>query len=505
MTRPRALTLLFAGLALALLAAFAGCLPSYTFGGEPLADGGTDATSLPDGTTAPEASSGADGGTDATIDSPPPVDATGDGGSDALPDAPPRNDGSLAPVAIAEAGAKPFSTGFGYQLHLVFARNDGRYWFFFVDDSPGVIKTATSPDLLTWTPGASVPLASGFSLGDGEDFSVAYANLGGRDVVHIVANSVAGTRYEAFHIRATIAGGTIAASTPVALPDTDSAAGSPSGQTCPQAGPATVIAADGHVWDVTAWTGHASTTCDTNVYVSPGADTGTSWDPSPFAHDGYFVSVPSYAFGHDLVSLPEAGVVMAVWPDEDNTAQTLFDSFGWALSPTFDGGGPGTTGVLPDASAELFAGTGAASSYDDWTTCRLTDTSVHVLRHVLAPAGSTLSAFQEVVYDGAGWQSTAPAPPAVASLSNTGVVLVSDATPAHGILLATIGTDNAVNLAKWTPGGAWGALKSIPATAPRQSLGGTGCGNDHPAIFWTEGAGSPYAIQRVDVSSLLGP
>jgi hypothetical protein len=58
-------------------------------------------------------------------------------------------------------GSKSFATGFGYQLHLVFAQNDGRYWFFYVDDNASVIETLASTDLVTWTSGGTVSLASG--------------------------------------------------------------------------------------------------------------------------------------------------------------------------------------------------------------------------------------------------------------------------------------------------------------------------------------------------------
>jgi hypothetical protein len=509
MTRSRVLFVLIAGLVIAGLSAFGACLPTYTFasGGEPVIDGGGDATQAPDGTTTPDGSSG--GGADATTDGAPGVDAPTDAPHvphDAQSDAGPPGDAALIPALVTTAGAKAFATGFGYELHLVFAQNDGRYWFFYVDDTAGVIETATSPDLGTWTAGTPIALASGYSLADGNDFSVAYANLGGTDVVHIAANCVNAGNYAAFHLRATIAAGMLTAGAPVVLPHTDSNgdAGSSAG-TCPQAGPATVVAADGHVFDVTAWTGHPSTTCDTNIYRSPAVDTGATWDPSPFTHDGYYVSVPSYAYSHDLVSLPEAGVVMAVWPDEDNQGLTLFDSFGWALSPSFAGGGPGTTGVNPDPTKELFNGTSATSSYNDWSVCRLADTDVHVVRHVTAPAGNSVSAFEEVVYNGATWQTTAPPPPAVTSLANDGVVLVGDGTAAHGMLLVTIGIDNALNIAKWTSGGTWAQVRTIAGSAPRQSLGGTGCGSPHPTVYWTEGASAPYAISRVELTSLLGP
>jgi hypothetical protein len=294
----------------------------------------------------------------------------------------------------------------------------------------------------------------------------------------------------------------------VGLPDTQSAGaqGSSAGS-CPNAGPTTVVAADGHVWDVTAWTGHSgSTTCDTNIYESPGVDTGAGWNTGAFVHDGYYVSLPSYAWSHELVSLPDAGVVMIVYPDEDNVSTTLFDSIGWALSPAFDGGGPGSTGVDMPAADELFNGTNNQASLNDWTSCRLTDGNVHVMRHVITSPGNasdtSVGPFEEVIYDGTSWAATSP-PPSVTSTTNTGLVLLSDTNPDDGILAAVIGTDNAIHIAKWTSASGWVQLTSLPGSAARNSLAGTGCGSKRPAIFWTEGTAAPYEIMAADLSGLL--
>ncbi len=406
-------------------------------------------------------------------------------------------------------GATLNATGFGYQIHLIHAQADGRYWLFYTDGTAGVLKTATSSDLLTWTANANVPLASGYTLADGNDFSVAYASLGGADVVHIVTNVVSGgSHYTTFHTRAIIGSGSITAETPIALPDTDSSGSQgSSGGSCPNAGPATVITPDGHVYDVTAWTGHAgNTTCDTNIYLSPGVDTGSSWNTGAFTHDGYYVSLPDYDYSHNLVPLVEAGTVLVVYPDQDYAGLTLFNLFIGVLPPlTFSGGGPGTTGVYDtDAPAQLFNGTGATSSYDDWTTCRRTDTDIHVIRHVTS-TGNDVANFEEVIYNGAAWaQATSPLP-TLTSPSNSGVVLLGDGTPGDGILLAAIGTDNTISVYKWTPGTQWTLATTIPGSAAvtRQALAGTGCGASRPVLLWTEGTGAPYTVMRADVSAWL--
>lgn len=199
-------------------------------------------------------------------------------------------------------------------------------------------------------------------------------------------------------------------------------------------------------------------------------------------------------------------MVLTLFPDDDDTTEIEWDTVGWALSNSFiDSGVDATAGTAFSPSQELFYSAGGVASYDDWTLCRLTDQSVHLIRHVsMAPTPATmLSMFQEQVYDGNAW-AQGGVPPMVASASNTGVVLVSDENPADGMLLATIATDNSIHISKWTASGGWTALTTIPGSAQRQSLAGTGCGSRHPALFWTEGTG-PYTLMQSDVSALLGP
>jgi hypothetical protein len=424
--------------------------------------------------------------------------------------------GPPAPVLVGSSGAKSFATGYGYQLHTIFAKHDGEYWFFYVDDTPEVIQTMVSRDLAHWESGGTIALAPGYSVADGYGFSVAYADLGGTDVVHIVANSVtspdSAEAYTTFHIRATIHAGKITSSDPFPLPDTAAVdhPGWTGGSTCPEAGPATIVQANGYVWDVTAWTGHLLSTCDTNIYLSPAPDTGTTWSAAPFNHDGYFDSVPSYNWSHTLIDIPDANLILALWTDEDQTSWKEFDSIDWAFSSSFDGGGgPNSTPVLPDASAELFAGTMAHASYDDWTACRIADGSIHVVRHVTDPSSenTAVALFEEETLPvGATWQATAFPPMTLTSYSNTGVVLLSDANPADGLLMGVIGTDNAVNIFKRTVGG-WSAspVAVIPGSVARHSLAGSGCLSAHPVVFWTEGAQAPFTVMSMDVSYLLGP
>jgi len=481
--------------AAATAGSFTACIPTYTFGDGGAADSGQDVTAATD--AGPGNDANLDAPADSPVDAPTTVDAPFDSSSDAPPDSA-LPDAGVA-VAVVAVGSMAGSTGYGYQTHLVFAQNDGRYWFFYVDDTTGVIKTLHSPDLSTWTAGASISLGSGYGLTDGYNFSVAYANLGGTDVVHLVADATNAGNYSTLHLRATIAGGALTASAASVLPDTTN------GGSCPNDGPATAIAPGGQVYDVTAWALHSaeSTTCDTNIYRSPTVDTGATWGTGTFWHDGYYVSVPTFAFSHDLLTLPDAGAVMLLYPDEDNDSTDEFFAIGWDLSSSFaiDAGAPGTTGEVEDAATELFASAGKQSSWDDWSACNLGGTNVHVVRHVL---GSTdVGEFEEEIYQGAGWQAAASAPPTSASVSNTGVVLLSNASASNGMLLVTLGIDGSLNLARWTSSG-WSTLGSIAGDGNvRQSLAGSGCGSAHPMLFWTETVGTVNTIESLDLSGYL--
>ncbi len=400
-----------------------------------------------------------------------------------------------------------FATGFSSQNHVIFAEGDQRYWVFYVDATQRAIKTRVSKDFVTWAEGTSLPLkGAANTVTDGNNFSVAYAWLGGVDVVHVIANTIAPepAETETIHLRTTISGGALTAPVTVVLPATSTTGPTgTSGFNCPEDGPVTLVTSTGRVLDVTAWTGHSGvTTCDSNVYRSTTVDTGASFGTA-FDRDRYLITVPGYTFAHQLVELPTKGVLLG-WPDQDeqgpNNDLRIFSAVDWWLSPFVGGDGSGT---FPDASAHVFESAGGQSGFDDWAMCRLTDSDVHMVRHVFSAAVTTnVSDFQEVRFDGTRWSSATPPGP-VAGTSNTGVVLLSDADPSHGMLAIAIGTDNALHIAKWTTAGGWRVLPSFPGSTKRQSLSGSGCGGAHPQVFWTEGSSAPFTLLGADLSALL--
>jgi hypothetical protein len=499
MPRSRVRLFVFAMLAVlgAAAIAFVGCIPGYTFGEAPSGDGGGS-----DG-------SASDGSLDSTSDSPSGdssngADAPVDSGGDSTPIIP--FDGGIVSVAVADAGSKINSTGYGYQLHVIYAENDKRYWLFYVDDTGGQIKTLHSTDFVTWVGGAAIALTGTYGIADGNNFSLAYANIGGKDVVHIVIDA-SGSGYMTFHVRAQITGGALSSGPPIAL------ATSTNGGPCTYDGPATTITPQGLVYDVTGWNDHEGdgTNCDTDVYVAARADLGTtSWDAGTFEYDGYYVSQPGLAFAHDLLDMPEAGAVLLLYPDWDNSgtesSDSVFESIGWGLSTGFYGGVPGDedAGVYEPELSELFGNAGQEASYNDWTACRLSDTDIHLVRHVLNVAGTSNSLFEEDVYNGSTWQPTSTPPPASTSLSDTGVVLVSGTDPTKGMLLVTIGNDYALNVAKWTAAGGWTSVGKLAGNGNgRQSLAGSGCGSTRPTVMWTETIGPANLIESADLEGFL--
>lgn len=527
------------GAAAALLTA---CLPGYTFGGSGAGEGGSDAARASDARPgadasrdAPrEASRSGDATVEAAVDAghdASSVDATTDGHRDAVVDggrgapeaavdggrdASTRDapgdaqvdtgagplgplDGGVTPFAIVSgSGVTPYSIGYGEQLHLIYAKNDHAYWLFYFDAAtPGAFAATWSPDLVTWSSPTHLALPPNDTLADGYSFSVAYVADGTTDAVHIVADTrVSGSGYQAVHVRATLSGHAVAQLSSVSLPSATN------GASCYNDGPTTLVTASGTVYDVTAWADHTSlgTNCDTDIFrssVNEPAWSGTT----TFSEVGYFPSVPGYAYSHDLVALPDAGSVLAVFPDQDTDGETNFASMGTALSGKFPASEP--NGTYLDASAEPFAASNSYASYNDWSVWRLADKNVHVVRHAFPSGGSTPDAFEEVIFDGQAWTPVPVPPPAVPSPDNSGVVLLGDCNPAHGMLLVTLDTSSALQIAKSPAPGAWSTRNLVVPGSNRLQVAGGGCVNGKAILLFTQGTASAYSILGADLTSLL--
>src|SRR5439155_14493597 len=131
---------------------------------------------------------------------------------------------------------------------LLYATHSARFWFFYVDAaSTMLLQTKWSTDFVTWTPGASLTLASS-SANEGRNFSVAYADLGGKDVVHVAFSHFVSGNEDAYHARATIDGGAIAFAPEVLM-----SSGTPPDAKANPDGCVTAIGSDGFVYAATGW------------------------------------------------------------------------------------------------------------------------------------------------------------------------------------------------------------------------------------------------------------
>jgi hypothetical protein len=490
-------------------------------------DGGPDATAegaSPDGPAGDTGHTGdADGSpVDAKSDA-STADATMDGTSS---DAPSATDAPVKPDAPSDASTIVYvspdafapntvvdissggATGLAQQIHVVYAQNDHRWWFFYIDGDITTVKTLVSSDGVNWSPGDTLSLAGGADGGNGENpanFSVAYGHLSGVDVVHLVVSEPSGDTGSSFDIRFTLTGtpGQEAITSPT-MTDVYPGQGAQAPGYCDTDGPAVVIGSDGYVYVSTGWWYDASygTHCDMNVFRSSVADTGGSWSPS-FTHTAYIVTVPGITTSHELIALQGSSTVVGAWADQQNYGADTNSDWGavaWASGVTGYTGGAGTF-----ANQYLFwdGGTAGAMS-DDWMMCRLTDTQIYAYRHVLDQAASptTATAFQAAMYNGSSWQTESPPAPLTSPL-NQGAVLISDATPSDGMLAFVVGTNGtSIDVAHWTSTGGWSSWSSIPRQGTITGLTGSGCGSATPLLFWTEFT-STFHVMEADVTSLL--
>ena len=391
---------------------------------------------------------------------------------------------------IALVGSIPAPTGTAQQQHLIFATHGNRWWYFTIDSADSVaLKTFWSSDFVTWTPGASLTLAQK-SDGEGRNFSVAYADLAGKDVVHLVFSHLQGAQQGAYHARAILDQATIAYGPETLVTSTDYF----TGEANPD-GPVAAVGTDGLVYVATGWVNEAqfrsgnATVGNMDVYQSTSTDDGNSAGPltNYVAHSW----VPDFVNNRALVALG-AGKMLAVWPTADDFRPET-SNLSWALSPAW-----ATT------NTDLFtgAGMGAVQNMNDWSVCATSTSVVHAVRRVHAGAVKD-SVFEHLRFDvaSAKWSSGGIIPPD-AGANGTGVVLLTNGTKM--LLFALSAPFNDLRYTKWD-GSAWSAWGTQFAGAPKRAfLSGTGCDSKaHAAITWTEGAAPPYEVQGFDVRALF--
>jgi len=399
---------------------------------------------LPDGALDPDGAVPPDGATEAGV--PPPTT-----------------------VVLAPAGTVAAPTGNAQQTHLVYAVHSQRWWLFTIDSNDvNALRTYSSADFVTWVAGASLALPHTHAS-EGANFSVAYADLGGTDVVHIgFSHRIASDDRRHLHTRATIAAGTIAFGTPQELVAvTDTLLLDPDGCT-------TVITPDGHVMDLTGWApygGFSTATGNACAFLASNVDTGATWTPGFGPRDDIATAIRTV---NARVGLPTTGSqVLTLWETADLEPSPT--NVGWA---EWNGSSWGTYGfVFASASSQ---------GYNDWAVTRLANGEVHAVRR------TSLGAYQHRKLVSSSWTDGQPIA-AMPGVLNGGLVLLSLGTR---MLLATIGADTAkaVEVTTWD-GATWSAWSAIEsATGARTFLSGHASPAGGAALLWTEQAGGTMQV-----------
>jgi hypothetical protein len=408
---------------------------------------------------------------------PPPID----GGAPP----PPADGGSVTAFPLATVGNVASETGFAQQQHIVYATHSARWWLFYVDDADAsVLKTRWSEDFATWTAGNSLTLAEASGY-EGRNFSVSYADLGGKDVVHIAFSHHATGDANAYHARATIDAAVITFSAPTLV-----ATSAFIFSDAEPDGPVTTTASDGTAYLATGWINEKpfkgfDTVANMDVFASTSPDDGTSSGPltSYVLHSW----VPLFVHNRALVPVG-AGQMLAVWSAADTSPDP--SDLSWSIS---------TAGWSTNAS--LF-GAATPTSMNDWSVCAETPTRAHAVRRKVN--GGANDAYEHFRFDTAQsrWSAGATIPSDL-GVYGTGIVLL---TSGSKLLLFALGADGAtrVRATAWN-GSTWSPwFTVVSAAAKRAFLSGSGCGSKtHAAITWTEGNAAPYRIVGADVSSLL--
>lgn len=392
------------------------------------------------------------------------------------------------PHVATSTGAVATATGLAQQHHVVFAVHDRRYWLFYIDDDATKLKTKVSSNLADWTDGASfvLPVEHGF---DGRNFSVAYTNRGGSDVVHIVFAHHSGTSgivRRVFHTRAVIASGAITFGVPVQISSLDAGVGD---NGCDPDGPSLALDGMGYVHDVTGWWTDETNEmyCDYVEFRSDEPDDGTTFG-NTFTKQG-FMGAHGAANAHVIVKLDTnellAGFEYGDWDPTPSTiswARTSGNLFPAGVSTVFDGNDKPTL------------------SWNDWSFC-VANNQVHFVRRSLNAGANDLFDHRTLAMtEGSDWLAGAAMPNDPGSQA-TGVVTLTNGIEVGAFAIAA---DKGIRYSIYD-GAAWSAWKTLVGTsALRSHLSGSGCEDPfHPTLIWSEGASGQNNVVTMDVSSVF--
>jgi hypothetical protein len=367
------------------------------------------------------------------------------------------------------------NSGLGSERHVVYAINSARWWAF---GFTGTLTLASwySADGVTWTAGATQTLAHAHN-GEGRNLSVAYKNIGNRDVVHLsLPHKILTTNIAWSVIRATISGTVITYHTVETVLNT----GTSDADSLFWAGTSVEFDSNtlvhvGGGWIDSASDGamsEATSTTDPGTAEQMTALTWTSHDmDSTMATEtrsGYMVDLGNGSMGYMT---------------DNGSAVNTMTGLEWA---TWSGSGA----WAPDPGLGNVTVTGTISAIDrnDWGAVGARTSDVHVVYR------SGTNTYQHRRFDGISW-SDGQTIPTQNSLAGGGVALCSDGA---SIWLCVIDTDtaNTVRYIQWIPqdhsgvADAWGTWQA--AETSTQTRTWIGCTKDVVSqtglIYWSEGS-----------------
>jgi hypothetical protein len=430
-----------------------------------LATGSDDAG---DGDEVPPPRDGASN--DAPVEGAAMPDAPSEGASDATGvDAPPGDGASSGTVTLANVGSVSTATGLASGAHLIYATHAKLWWLFWFDSTQTqTIQTSYSSDFVSWMPGGSLPLALDLQ-GQGGNFSVAYEDVQGADVVHLTIGAFGTTEPARHHLhaRAIVQGTTITFGAVADLSDIATATDADPD------GPATFVDSTGTVWDATGWSDATGGPANDAVAASTSVEQGASTWPDVFGLQANLYIATGYVHTRAFATAG-ANLLVALCDAADSAMPTTTSSNVEWMSWN----GAAWTGPMA-----VFAG-GKMQAPNDWDVATLTDGHMHVARR--ASDGS----WDHARYDGMAWTTLAtPAADSLGWATGQGVVVLASGT---NVAIVTIAGDtaNSIRMTVWNNGASFGPWTTLEGTTASRGWvsGWSGAKND--AVIWTEADGT---------------
>ena len=307
----------------------------------------------PDGSSSGSISSGGEGG--GVI----PADGSTVGTFDAGPDG---SKGEVVPTAgvVIASNVSSYAAGSAQQHHVHFASNLGAYVvFYFSSQEKNALLTRLTPDFVTFVDGPSIPLPHP-NDNEGRNFDVAYANIGGADVFHLIISIHDGPRFS-YRVRGRATKGGALTFDAVSELDHDTSAFT----TLDPDGPGIAILSSGRVVIGSGYNSVKGHTANAVVWVASKPDDGApDWDHA-FA-PGLELEIASESVNaRSLVAFP--GGVSMMWERADHEPRPRGIGF------SFFGG---TTWTSPDDVGF----TKTEFDIADWDQLATSDGHIHAVR-----------------------------------------------------------------------------------------------------------------------------